>query len=181
MKVPLSFRNLYELQYQLEQQAVNQNVDSNELWNKAAHTFMAKRHKLLQNSLSILWWQSTLMPAVLKTHRKASFIFGSPLLPMGGHHLDCCTLTGRIQIWFDTPTENITGLFNKQDQCEQITEIYRLCTEICGTLHCLIFLVPTGAQKSQDVLSAYCWCVKTQFWTVNIYNQSWNAQDVIAG
>lgn len=31
MKVPLSFRNLYELQYQLEQQAVNQNVDSNEL------------------------------------------------------------------------------------------------------------------------------------------------------
>lgn len=49
IKVPWSFRNFYELQYQLERQAVNQNVDSNELWNKAAHTFMAKRHKLSFN------------------------------------------------------------------------------------------------------------------------------------
>ena len=61
-----------------------------------------------------------------KSHRKASFIFCSPLLPMGGHHLDRRVLTGWIQIWFDTPTENITGLPNKQDQSEQIREIYRV-------------------------------------------------------
>lgn len=82
-KLALSFTSLYELQYQLKQQAVNQNVDSNELWNKAAHTVMAIGTNSCR-TLSILWWQSTLMPEVLKTHRKASFIFSSPLLPMRG-------------------------------------------------------------------------------------------------
>lgn len=132
---------------------------------------MAKRHKLSQNSLSILWWQSTLMPAVLKTHRKASFIFCSPLLPMGGHCVDCCLLTGWIQIWFDTPTENITGLLNKQDQSERIREIYRVLDlyrniwNIKDTLSDFV-IAPTVASKPWDVLSAYCWCVQTQPWDV---------------
>lgn len=117
---------------------------------------MAKRHKLLQNSHSILWWQSTLMPADLKTHRKPSFIFCSPLLPMGGRHLDCCTLTGWIQIWFGTPTESITGLMNKQDQSEQIREIYRvlaLYRNMWNIKDTLPDFVSTGASKPQDVLS----------------------------
>lgn len=117
-----------------------------------------KGTNFLRNSLSILWWQSTLMPALLKSHRKTSFIFCSPLLPMGGHHLDGCMLTGWIWIWFDTPTENITGPVNEQDQSQHIREIYGRILAVCrgkGTLkiYCLILLTKDDL-KSQRGFSA---------------------------
>lgn len=91
------------------------------------------------------------------------------LLPMGGHHLDLyeclCTLIGWIQIWFDTPTENITGLQNKQGQSEQIKEIYRVPAlhrnmwNIKDTLSDFV-IGRTAALKPQDVLLVYCWYVR---------------------
>lgn len=127
-KVPQSFRNSYELNISLNsRQSIKmltlmscETRQRTPSWPKGTNSYKAHFQYYDDKAPSC--------PQSSKSHRKASFIFCSPLLPMGGHHLDLCTLTGWIQIWFDTPTENITGLQNKHGQSEQIREIYRVPT-----------------------------------------------------